>query len=124
MAAASATGVGALIVRDARPVLVLTSYNARVFTTVAELKRLIARRQVRYAFLNSACGRRAISVNPACSAPVSWVRAHASDVSREAGLSEGGVLWRLPGAPAAAAKPSPKAARRAAAAPRTGPVAV
>ena len=52
------------------------------------------------------------------------VRAHASDVSREAGLSEGGVLWRLPGAPAAAAKPSPKAARRAAAAPRTGPVAV
>jgi 4-amino-4-deoxy-L-arabinose transferase-like glycosyltransferase len=98
VAAASATGVGALIVRDVRPVLVLTSYNARVFTTVAELERLIARRQVRYAFLNSGCGRRAVSVNPACSVPVRWVRAHARDVSREAGLRESGVLWRLPGA--------------------------
>ena len=97
VAAASATGVGALIVRDVRPVLVLTSYNARVFTTVAELKRLIAQRQVRYAFLNSSCGRRAAAVNPACSAPVRWVRAHARDVSRAAGLREGGVLWRLHG---------------------------
>jgi hypothetical protein len=97
VAAASATGVGALIVRDVRPVLVLTSYNARVFTTVAELKRLIAQGQVRYAFLNSSCGRHAASVNPACSAPVRWVRAHARDVSREAGLRAGGVLWRLPG---------------------------
>jgi 4-amino-4-deoxy-L-arabinose transferase-like glycosyltransferase len=102
-AAASATGVGALIVRDARPMVVLTSYNARVFTTVAELKRLIARGEVRYAYLNSTCGHRAISVNPACSVPVRWVRAHSTDVSREAGLREQGVLWRLPGVSAPAA---------------------
>jgi 4-amino-4-deoxy-L-arabinose transferase-like glycosyltransferase len=121
VAAASATGVGALIVRDARPVLALTSYNARVFTTVAELKRLIAQRQVRYAFLNSGCGRRAVSVNPACSAPVRWVRAHASDVSRDAGLREAGVLWRLPAAPSAAAKLSGEAARRSATALRARP---
>src|SRR5439155_20168277 len=79
-AAASATGVGALIVRDARPMVVLTSYNARVFTTVAELKRLIARGEVRYAYLNSTCRHRAATVNPACSVPVRLVRAHSTDV--------------------------------------------
>jgi hypothetical protein len=121
VAAASATGVGALVVRDARPVLVLTSYNARVFTTVAELKRLIAQGQVRYAFLNSSCGRHAVAVNPACSAPVRWVRAHASDISREAGLHDAGVLWRLPGAPSAAARPSAEAATRSATALRAEP---
>jgi hypothetical protein len=78
--------------------VVLTSYNARVFTDVAELQRLIAEGKVRYAFLNSTCTRRGAAANPACSAPARWVRAHASDVSRHAGLSRGGVLWLLPGA--------------------------
>jgi 4-amino-4-deoxy-L-arabinose transferase-like glycosyltransferase len=101
VAAESSTGIGALIVKDARPIIVLTTYNARVFTSVAHLRRLIARGEVRYAFLNSLCGRRASSLNGACSAPVVWVQAHGRDVSREAGLSRGGVLWLLPGASAA-----------------------
>ena len=33
VAAQSATQIGSLIVQDARPVVVLTSYGARVFTT-------------------------------------------------------------------------------------------
>jgi hypothetical protein len=98
VAAESATGIGSLVVQDARPIVVLTSYNARVFTDVAELQRLIAEGKVRYAFLNSTCTRRGAAANPACSAPARWVRAHASDVSRQAGLSHGGVLWLLPGA--------------------------
>ncbi len=53
MAAESATQIGSLIVKDARPILVLTTYNARVFTSVAKLKRLIAAGKVRYAFLNT-----------------------------------------------------------------------
>jgi 4-amino-4-deoxy-L-arabinose transferase-like glycosyltransferase len=98
VASLTATGIGSLIVQDARPVLVLTSYGARVFTPVAKLKRLIAEGEVRYAFLTSRCGRHAASLNAACSAPAQWVRAHGTDVSREAGLSKAKLLWLLPGA--------------------------
>ncbi|MCW3018282.1 MAG: glycosyltransferase family 39 protein, partial [Solirubrobacterales bacterium] len=98
LAAESATGVGSLIVQDARPVLVLTTYDARVFTTVPELQRLVVEGKVRYAFLNTFCTKRASSVNPACAAPVKWVRAHGTDVSFSAGLDHGGLLYLLPGA--------------------------
>jgi 4-amino-4-deoxy-L-arabinose transferase-like glycosyltransferase len=98
VAAESATAIGSLIVQDARPILVLTTYDARVFTSVAKLQRLTVADQVRYAFLNTFCTRVASSVNPACSAPVKWVRAHGTDVSRAAGLNHGGLLYLLPGA--------------------------
>jgi 4-amino-4-deoxy-L-arabinose transferase-like glycosyltransferase len=98
VAAESATGVGSLIVKDARPILVLTTYDARVFTSIAKLERLIARGKVRYAFLNTFCTSEAQSVNPACSAPVKWIRAHGADVSIKAGLPQGGLLYLLPGA--------------------------
>jgi 4-amino-4-deoxy-L-arabinose transferase-like glycosyltransferase len=98
VAAESATQIGSLIVKDGRPIAVLTTYDGRVFTTVAELKRLIARGEVRYAFLNTFCSRHAQALNPACSAPAEWVRAHGTDVSRAAGLHEDKVLWLLPGA--------------------------
>jgi 4-amino-4-deoxy-L-arabinose transferase-like glycosyltransferase len=98
LAAESATGVGSLIVQDARPVLVLTTYDARVFTPVPKLERLIAEGTVRYAFLNTFCTRHASSINPACATPVKWVRAHGTDVSIKAGLDHGGLLYRLPGA--------------------------
>jgi 4-amino-4-deoxy-L-arabinose transferase-like glycosyltransferase len=100
VAALSATQIGSLVVQDARPIVVLTSYNARVFTSVAKLRHLIAQGKVRYAFLNSNCGRHLSSLNAACSAPARWVRAHGTDVSSQAGLSRGKVLWLLPGAPA------------------------
>jgi 4-amino-4-deoxy-L-arabinose transferase-like glycosyltransferase len=97
LAAESATAVGSLIVQDARPVLVLTTYSGRVFTNIARLEQLIAQGEVRYAFLNSFCPHAATSTNPACAAPVKWVREHATDVSRAAGLGRGGLLYRLPG---------------------------
>jgi 4-amino-4-deoxy-L-arabinose transferase-like glycosyltransferase len=97
LAAESATGIGSLIVQDARPIVVLTSYNARVFTSVAKLRRLIEEGKVRYAFLNSSCRRRGAALNPACASPARWVRAHGTDLSRQAGLA-GGKLWLLPGA--------------------------
>jgi 4-amino-4-deoxy-L-arabinose transferase-like glycosyltransferase len=98
VAAESATGVGSLIVKDARPILVLTTYDARVFTSIAKLQRLVADGKVRYAFLNTFCTSQAQSVNPACSAPVRWIRAHGTDVSIKAGLPQGGLLYLLPGA--------------------------
>jgi 4-amino-4-deoxy-L-arabinose transferase-like glycosyltransferase len=98
LAAESATQIGSLIVQEARPVLILTTYDARVFTTVPELRRAIARGEVKYAFLNSFCGRHISPINAACARPVRWIRAHGTDVSHQAGLSRGGVLWLLPGA--------------------------
>jgi 4-amino-4-deoxy-L-arabinose transferase-like glycosyltransferase len=98
LAAESATQIGSLIVQDARPLLVLTSYGTRVFTPVAKLRRLIASGEVRYAFLNSSCHRHAAAQNAACTAPVRWVREHGTDVSGQAGLSREGVLWLLSGA--------------------------
>jgi 4-amino-4-deoxy-L-arabinose transferase-like glycosyltransferase len=98
VAAESATAIGSLIVQDARPVLVLTTYDGRVFTSVPELQRLVAEGKVRYAFLNTFCTHQASSVNPACAAPVKWVRAHGTDVSFKAGLGHGGLLYLLPGA--------------------------
>jgi 4-amino-4-deoxy-L-arabinose transferase-like glycosyltransferase len=100
VAAESATQIGSLIVQDARPILILTSYGGRVFTTVAELKQLIAQGKVRYAFLNSHCGPRSSASNAACSAPARWVRAHGTDVSGQAGVGHAKVLWLLPGATA------------------------
>ncbi len=98
LAAESATQIGSLIVQDARPVLILTTYDARVFTTVPDLQRAIAKGEVRYAFLNSFCGKHISAINAACSEPARWVRARGTDVSRKAGLSRGGILWLLPGA--------------------------
>jgi hypothetical protein len=97
VAAQSATQIGALIVKDAQPVVVLTSYAAKVFTTTAELKRKIAAGEVRYAFLNAPCPHLISPKNPACSPPAKWIRAHGTDVSRKAGLPHNKVLWRLPG---------------------------
>jgi hypothetical protein len=97
VASVSATGIGSLIVQDARPVLVLTSYGSRVFTSVPRLERLIAEGKVRYAFLNASCSRHGSALNPGCSAPAKWVRAHGTDVSSRAGLKSK-LLWLLPGA--------------------------
>jgi 4-amino-4-deoxy-L-arabinose transferase-like glycosyltransferase len=99
VAAQSATQIGSLIVQDARPIVVLTSYNGRVFTSVDKLKRLIAAGEVRYAFLNSPCPRPPVASDPACSAPARWIREHATDVSRNVGLPHSQLLWLLPGAP-------------------------
>ncbi|HTA06367.1 MAG TPA: hypothetical protein VK774_08390, partial [Solirubrobacteraceae bacterium] len=102
VAAQSATQIGSLIVQDARPILILTTYGARVFTTVDRLEQKIAAGEVRYAFLNSPCPHHLSPKNPACSAPAQWIREHGIDVSRVAGLPRGKVLWLLPGAPGAA----------------------
>jgi 4-amino-4-deoxy-L-arabinose transferase-like glycosyltransferase len=105
-----ATKMGALVVHDGRPILVLTTLNARVLTTPARLAALAAAGKVRYAYLSQRCMKHGANVNADCSAPARWVRAHGIDVSRQAGL-RGGTLWLLPG-PAAVSPPSRLAGRR------------
>ena len=86
LAAGASTSVASLIVQDQRPVLMLTTYNGLPFTSVAQLKALIARGEVRYAFLDSVCPRGAPKTTAGCAPAALWIRAHATDVSRQAGL--------------------------------------
>ncbi|MFI5003659.1 MAG: glycosyltransferase family 39 protein [Solirubrobacterales bacterium] len=92
----SGTKMGELVVRDARPILVLTTLNGRVFTPIARLRALAAAGKVRYVFTSGGCGPHSLPTNPDCSAPARWVREHATDVSAQAGMPHGGMLWRLP----------------------------
>lgn len=92
----SGTKIGELVVRDARPILVLTTLNGRVFTPLARLRALAAAGRVRYAFLGSVCGPHSPPTNEDCSAPARWVLAHGVDVSRAAGMPRTGMLWQLP----------------------------
>jgi hypothetical protein len=92
----SGTKMGELVVRDGRPLLVLTTLNGEVFTSVARLQALAAAGRVRYAFLDTLCGRHSPPSDADCSAPARWVRKHGVDVSQEAGMPRPGMLWRLP----------------------------
>lgn len=96
VATASATQAASLIVKDARPVIVLTTYDARTLTSVARLRQLIGLGQVRYAIVQGFCGPHTSRLDASCSAPAQWARSHGQDVSREAGLARDRVLWRLP----------------------------
>jgi 4-amino-4-deoxy-L-arabinose transferase-like glycosyltransferase len=73
-----------LIIRDARPVLMLTSLYGRPLLDGAQLRQLVASGQVRYAVLAAA----------GASDAVRWARAHARDVSAAAGQPHG-TLYRL-----------------------------
>ena len=78
-----------LIIRDARPVLMLTSLYDQPLLGPAGLQRLVATGQVRYAMLGrTPCTRRA------CPAVVRWARTHARDVSAAAGQPRG-TVYRL-----------------------------
>ncbi|HEY5194405.1 MAG TPA: glycosyltransferase family 39 protein [Solirubrobacteraceae bacterium] len=99
LAAGSSTSVASLIVQDQRPVLMLTTYDGLSFTSVAQLKTLMARGEVRYAFLDSVCGPGAPKTTAGCAPAALWVRAHGTDVSRQAGLHARGLLWQLPSHP-------------------------
>jgi hypothetical protein len=75
----------------------LTTYNGRELTTVAQLQALIAHGEVRYAFLDTTCKHAKPSTSAGCSPAARWVRGHGTDVSRQAGMPATGVLWQLSG---------------------------
>jgi hypothetical protein len=92
----SGTKMGELVERDARPILVLTTLEGHVFTSLARLRTLVATGKVRYAFLDEGCGPQSPSTDPDCSPPARWVSEHGTDVSKQAGMPRQGMLWRLP----------------------------
>jgi 4-amino-4-deoxy-L-arabinose transferase-like glycosyltransferase len=86
-----------LIIRDGRPVLMLTSLYGRPLLDAARLKSLVAGGQVRYALLG-----RASCTAKGCPDAVRWARAHARDVSAAAGQRPG-TVYRLTTTPTARA---------------------
>jgi 4-amino-4-deoxy-L-arabinose transferase-like glycosyltransferase len=78
-----------LIIRDARPVLMLTSLYGRPLLDAKRLERLIATGQVRYALLGRAsCSSRG------CASAIRWAHGHSRDVSAAAG-QRAGTVYRL-----------------------------
>ncbi len=92
----SGTKMGELVERDARPILVLTTLEGHVFTSLARLRALVAAGKVHYAFLDEGCGPQSPPTDPDCSAPARWVSEHGTDVSKQAGMPRPEMLWRLP----------------------------
>ncbi len=92
----SATKLGALVVHDQRPLVVLNSINSQVVTPLSRLRALAAAGAVRYAVLSAPCSPRSSPSNPDCSTAARWVVAHGTNVSVAARLGRGLTLWRLP----------------------------
>jgi 4-amino-4-deoxy-L-arabinose transferase-like glycosyltransferase len=79
-----------LIVRDGRPVLMLTSYHGRPLLSAARLAQLVAAGDVRYILMGSGdCAP------TGCAPVVRWAHAHARDVSLAAGVGPPGTLFEL-----------------------------
>ena len=96
VAATASTIVAPLIVRDARPVLLLTTVGGRPFVTKAALARAHAAGEVRYVLTAAVCTK-VVPSHPACSDAMRWVSAHFRDVTAETGLpaKDAGLLYDL-----------------------------
>jgi 4-amino-4-deoxy-L-arabinose transferase-like glycosyltransferase len=88
VASPSVARAAPLIIRDARPVLMLTSLYGRPLLDAAQLRQLVASGQVRYLLGRGSCG------STSCGSAVQWARTHSRDVSAAAGLPRG-TLSRL-----------------------------
>ncbi len=103
--AASAPSLAApLVVRDARPILLLTTVDARPLVTLPTLRARIGAGDVDYVLMRGRCPHPPYHILPACSAAVRWVQAHGTDVSGQLGLTPAatGLLYRVTPAAAAA----------------------
>jgi hypothetical protein len=80
--AAAAPSIAApLLIRDVRPVLLLTTNEARPLVTLSTLQASAAAGQVRYVLTRGSCPRPRNHRLPACSPAIEWVRAHGTDVT-------------------------------------------
>jgi 4-amino-4-deoxy-L-arabinose transferase-like glycosyltransferase len=96
VAATASTIVAPLIVLDHKPVLLLTTVNSRPLVTLAQLQREHAAGRVRYVLNHGGCTP-PVTLRPACSQAMVWVRQHARDVTAQTGLpaTDTGLLYDL-----------------------------
>ncbi len=97
-ASLSATKAGPLVVRDARPVLILTSLYGQPLVSTARLAQVVRDGQVRYALTGASCTAGSDRLT-GCSAQARWIRAHGTDVSLAAGQPRRGLVYRLSASP-------------------------
>jgi 4-amino-4-deoxy-L-arabinose transferase-like glycosyltransferase len=95
-AATASTIAAPLIVLDHKPVLLLTTVSSRPLVTLAQLKREHAAGRVRYVLNHGGCAP-PVTVRPACSQAMQYVRAHARDITALTGLpaTDTGLLYDL-----------------------------
>jgi 4-amino-4-deoxy-L-arabinose transferase-like glycosyltransferase len=89
-----ASTVGPLIVRDARPVLVLLNIDRKSLVSTTALKHLVGRHEVRYAMLDRPCRHHRHGRSFSRIAATRWICTHGKDVGRRAGVPRG-LLFRL-----------------------------
>ena len=96
VAATASTIVAPLIVLDHKPVLLLTTVSSRPLVTLAQLKREHAAGRVRYVLNHGGCTP-PVTLRPACSAAMQYVRATARDITAQTGLpaKDTGLLYDL-----------------------------
>jgi hypothetical protein len=84
------------IVRDTRPVLLLTTVNGWPLVTSSQLQRAHAQGLVRYVFDETGC-QRVVSTSASCSLAMRWVRRNARDITGLTGLpdKDRGLLYDL-----------------------------
>ena len=85
-----------LIIRDVRPVALLTTVNGRPLVGLSKLKADVAAGQVRYVLTRGTCPRPRNHRLPACSAAVQWVLAHGRDVTAQLHVGvQSGLLYAV-----------------------------
>ena len=96
VAASNVTEGAGLIIRDARPVLTLTSFGHRQLVTPDRLARDAQRGNVRYVLSGARGCTRVHHRSTACEPALRWVKAHGVNVSYAVRLGHGRLLYRLP----------------------------
>ena len=98
VAASAPSVVAQLVVRDARPILLLTTLNARALVTLPALRRAIDAGEVHYVLTRGRCPIPPYHLLPACSAAVRWAMANGVDVTARLGVAEqSGLLFDVSG---------------------------
>lgn len=96
--AATAPSIAApLIIKDPRPILLLTTVDARPLVTLAGLQAAIAGHAVSYVVMHGRCPHPPYHLLAACSAAAEWVQANGQDVTAQLGdrSTKAGVLFRV-----------------------------
>ena len=95
LAAAAPTLVAPLIVRDGRPVVMITSTDGHVVVGLGALQGLAASGQVRYLLTRGRCPVPRNTKLSTCAAPVEWAVAHGQDVTAQVVPGQRGLLYRI-----------------------------
>jgi hypothetical protein len=85
----------ALIIRDARPVMILSNVGKLPITSMGAVRAAALRGDLRYALVGGSCGRAHSIKRKHCLPALRWIRAHGVDVTSATGIQSPGLLYHL-----------------------------